>query len=90
MLGVVVCRCRCCAKHNKLHPFTHELRISENGTQHKTVQVRFVCASVRCISTQSVSKPYPVRICTGEGCGSSWLAICPVVQLAKWQPIESV
>jgi hypothetical protein len=27
-------------KHSKLHAFTHELRIFENGTQYETVQVR--------------------------------------------------
>jgi hypothetical protein len=27
-------------KHDELHPFTHELRITDNGTQYETVQVR--------------------------------------------------
>jgi hypothetical protein len=35
-------------KHDELHPFTHELRISENGTQYETVQVGAAVCLILC------------------------------------------
>jgi hypothetical protein len=55
-------------QHDELHPFTHELRISDNGTQYETVQVRAAVKVDVCEHCGIIGKVAAHTVCLGVWC----------------------